>query len=304
MDKTRPFALFAALGGILVLAALACNIPGVDFAGGEDPLADIPEAQEHISDEQLQADIDADRAEFFDDDTFRGEMTYDSMESADPANEAACDSGFPQGKDVIVSQRFIPKEESCGPEDKVILWLGGETRIYESTKDEPYVFCRKSHTGKVKNILESKEVVYWECISFRNGGFNLFVKYYDPFEDDYRHCFYDEYRLTDTAAQHFQAFNDQWFSPGKCEGDDEFPYKWTVALSTTKKGVISGTIRFHRCDSGNVVYSVRGQVSVGDDEVALFGTKRSGAGDLFNSAQDEVLFHYTIGGYPIPNLSR
>lgn len=297
MDRKKPFVLLAALGGILALAALACKMPGIG-QHGKNPLADIPDAQEHVSEEQLQAEIEATREEFFSDENFQGQKTYNSLENADSDNAADCDSGFPQGQDILIKQRY----EGMG-DDKVILWVGGETLIYEGT-DKPYVFCRESHKIKFKDSDGNKEFTLYECVSFRNGGFDLTVSFYDSFLEEDVVCFQDEYTLTDTADEHIQAFNGEWFSPEHCEGDDEFPYQWTVSLTPRENAYLIGTIRFHSCGSGNVVYSVVGRVQVEHDSVGLSGTKISGAGALFDSAPPEQLFDFRPGGPPYPDLSK
>jgi len=99
------------------------------------------------------------------------------------------------------------------------------------------------------------------------------------------------------------SFDGTWFSTEDCGDESEFPYTWTVALNQNDAGEVTGTIRFHKCDGGYVVYSVTGQVVPDQEYIELSGTKVSGAGNLFeSSAPDEQQFTFTPGWAPSPNL--
>ncbi len=99
------------------------------------------------------------------------------------------------------------------------------------------------------------------------------------------------------------SFDGTWFSTEDCGEESEFPYTWTVALNQNDNGEVTGTMRFHKCDGGYVVYSVTGQAVPDQEYIDLAGTKVSGAGNLFeSSAPDEQQFIFTPGVVPSPNL--
>jgi len=99
------------------------------------------------------------------------------------------------------------------------------------------------------------------------------------------------------------SFDGTWFSTEDCDEESEFPYTWTVALHQDDEARVTGTMRFHKCDGGYVVYSVTGQAVPDQEYIVLTGTKVSGAGNLFESASpNEQQFTFTPGFAPSPNL--
>lgn len=100
------------------------------------------------------------------------------------------------------------------------------------------------------------------------------------------------------------SFDGTWFSSEDCGGESEFPYTWSVALGQDVTGKVNGTIRFHDCEHGYVVYSVNGQVVDDQEYIELSGFKNSGSGEIFEGAAAEVIFTFTPGFAPNPNLSR
>jgi hypothetical protein len=98
-------------------------------------------------------------------------------------------------------------------------------------------------------------------------------------------------------------FSGQW-TGGSCGEGSEFPYQWSVSLLQDEQGKINGTIRFHDCENGYVVYAVSGQALEDQDYVDLSGVKNSGSGEIFDGAADQVSFTFTPGFAPNPDLSR
>jgi hypothetical protein len=301
MWKKQPFPVMVFLLGILLVLMLACRITG-DLS--DENFKDIPEPQEHISQEQLQETIKKTQEAYFSED-FNGQKTYASLESANPDNNAECDSGFPAGSNLIVKQHFYPGESE---RNRVVLWIDGETRIYNNT-GKPYEFCRNAHIKKLEegdpdyDEFSSNQVQFEECLTFQNGGFDLTVQYWDQIEEEYVECYWDEFHPTEAAAVEYQTFNGQWTSSEECENEKEFPYTWTVALTTDEAGNIVGTIRFHTCGGGNIVYSVKGEVDLRDPSgVYLTGDLITGVGDLYDAAPIDPVFYYEIGKPPEPNL--
>ena len=48
-----------------------------------------------------------------------------------------------------------------------------------------------------------------------------------------------------------------WYSPGRCDEQDEFPYRWSVSLLEHSDENLEGTIHFHKCpNGGQAIYGV------------------------------------------------
>ncbi|MBN1669146.1 MAG: hypothetical protein JW862_18775 [Anaerolineales bacterium] len=300
-EIVRSKRLFWLAFAMLLLAALACNAPGFE----DDPAIRVPEG-EHVSDEELRAEMDATYEAYFSD--FDGEQYYSGNTIASEWIKPECDFGFPQGQNLQFDQAFTPGDEPVPyPRDQVSVSVDGFMQTYTQDGDSPYTFCRdvKKETGD-----NGKEILYKECLTFKHGGgFEVSVHRIEDPQNNYSWwdqndlCYLDVFAPVPAPPQAEGEFDGSWNSGPVCS-ESETPFSWQVSLIQNGDSVI-GSVHFHKCPGGGQVgYSVTGTVVPGQEYIELQGTKAGGAGALHGSSPETQVFTFFPDSPPLPNFGE